>query len=158
MNVACLERFTSDFVIGLTPGANKTYIRRYWPIVYMALDENGLDYDEMVLMTLGTIAAETGNFNITVREYVSRYNTTPEGRRRKHYFDKYDDREDLGNRGKPDGYEYRGGGLSSSPDAITSEWWVKSSEYHLRINPILSKIRSYRQEHSHSILKARRCG
>jgi putative chitinase len=92
------------------PEANKTYIKRYWPIVYMALDEYGLDYEEMALMTLGTIAAETGNFNITVREFMSHYNTTPEGRQSGHYFDKYDDRSDLGNNGKPDGEKYRGGG------------------------------------------------
>ena len=71
MNVACLEKFTSDFVVRLMPEANKTYIKRYWPIVYMALDEYGLDYEEKALMTLATIAAETGNFNITVREFMS---------------------------------------------------------------------------------------
>ena len=110
MNVACLEKFTSEFVIRLMPEANKNYIKRYWPVVYMALDEYGLDYEEMALMTLATIAAETGNFNITVREFMSRYNTTPEGRQRGHYFDKPDDRADLGNIRKPDGERYRGGG------------------------------------------------
>ncbi len=94
------------------PEANRIYVVRYWPVVYMALDERGLDYEEMMLMTLATIAAEAGNFNIAVREYVSRYNTTDEGRARGHYFDKYDDREDLGNRGggaiQPTGkYNYR---------------------------------------------------
>jgi len=110
MNLACLQKFSSDFVIHLMPEANKTYIKQYWPVVYMALDELGLDYEEMLLMALGTIAAETGNFNITVREYVSQYNTSPNGRMMSHYFDLYDHREDLGNMGTPDGERYRGGG------------------------------------------------
>ena len=92
------------------PLANKTYIKRYWPVVYMALEEQELDYKEMMLMALATIAAEAGNFNITVREHISHYNTTPEGRQSGHYFDKYDDRADIGNNGKPDGEKYRGGG------------------------------------------------
>jgi len=110
MNLACLQKFTSDFVIRLMPEANKTYIKQYWPVVYMALDEYGLDYEEMVLMALGTIAAETGNFNIAIREYVSQYNTSPNGRMMGHSFDLYDHRDDLGNTGKPDGERYRGGG------------------------------------------------
>ncbi|MCH7518876.1 MAG: hypothetical protein IH964_07580 [Candidatus Dadabacteria bacterium] len=92
MNLACLQKFTSDFVIRLMPEANKTYIKQYWPVVYMALDEYGLDYEEMVLMALGTIAAETGNFNIAIREYVSQYNTSPNGRMMGHSFDLYDHR------------------------------------------------------------------
>jgi peptidoglycan L-alanyl-D-glutamate endopeptidase CwlK len=92
------------------PEANKNHIRQYWPVVYMALDELGLDYEEMLLMALGTIAAETGNFNITVREFISQYNTSPNGRMMSHYFDLYDHRGDLGNTGEPDGKRYRGGG------------------------------------------------
>lgn len=110
MNAATLETYTSDFVVGLMPMANKVYVRRYWPVVYMALDESGLDYPEMILMSLATIAAEAGDFDITVREYVSRYNTSEEAKAAGHYFDRYDDREDLGNRRMPDGYMYRGGG------------------------------------------------
>lgn len=34
----------------------------------MALEEEGLDYEEMKLMSLATIAAETGDFDITVME------------------------------------------------------------------------------------------
>ncbi len=110
MNTKCLVTFTSDFVLRLLPQANKTYIMRYWPIVYMALDESSLDYDEMMLMALATIAVETGNFNIGIREYVSQYNTSPNGRLMNHSFDLYDNRDDLGNTGKPDGKMYRGGG------------------------------------------------
>jgi len=76
----------------------------------MALDEADLDYEEMMLMAVATIAAEAGDFDITVREYVSRYNTSETARAAGHYFDMYDSRTDLGNQGKPDGYKYRGGG------------------------------------------------
>ena len=110
MNLACIEKFTSDFVIRLMPQANRTYVKRYWPAVYMALDEADLDYEEMMLMAFSTIAAEAGDFDITVREYVSRYNTSEEARAAGHYFDMYDGRGDLGNRGAPDCYKYRGGG------------------------------------------------
>ena len=92
------------------PGARVDYISQYWPVVHMALDEFSLDYEDMILMALGTIAAETGSFDITIREYVSHYNTSANGRLRGHYFDLYDDREDLGNTGEPDGERYRGGG------------------------------------------------
>jgi len=92
------------------PQANRTYVRRYWPSVFMALDENVLDYEEMILMALATIAAEAGDFDITVREYVSRYNTTDNARAGGHYFDMYDSRAELGNEGEPDGCKYRGGG------------------------------------------------
>ena len=96
------------------PAANKNYVCQYWPIVYMALDELGLDNQEMLLMTVGTIAAETGSFNITVREYISQYNTSPNGRMMGRYFDLYDHRKDLGNTGEPDGKLYRGGGAGGA--------------------------------------------
>lgn len=110
MNIESIQTFTNDAVIKIIPQANKTYVKRYWPIVLMALNEQNLDDIPMVLMALGTIAAETGNFNICVREYVSRYNTSSQGRRVGHTFDLYDTRSDLGNLTKPDGYDYRGGG------------------------------------------------
>ncbi len=86
------------------------YIKQYWPVVYMAFDEYGLDYEEMLLMALGTIAAETGNFNIIIREYVSQYNTSPNGRIMDYSFDLYDHRDDLGNIGNLDGECNRGEG------------------------------------------------
>ncbi len=110
MNLACLEKFTSDFVIKILPHANKTNVRQNWPVVYMALDERGLDYEKMILMALATIAAEAGDFNITVREYVSKWNTSDKGRTAGKFFDLYDARSDIGNRGEPDGWKYRGGG------------------------------------------------
>lgn len=110
MNIKCLNQFTVDAVGEIMPNASKTNIKRYWPVLIMALDEVQLFDEDMALMTLGTVAAEVGNFDITIREYVSRYNTTALGRANSHFFDKYDDRGDLGNQGKPDGFDYRGGG------------------------------------------------
>ncbi len=110
MNLACLEKFTSDFVIKILPHANRTNVRQNWPVLYMALDERGLDYESMILMALATIAAEAGDFNISVREYVSRWNTSDKGKASGKFFDLYDGRGDIGNRGEPDGWRYRGGG------------------------------------------------
>lgn len=62
MNLACLQKFSSDFVITLMPEANKTYIKQYWPLVYMALDELGLDYEEMLLMAAIMVIREVLNF------------------------------------------------------------------------------------------------
>lgn len=69
------------------PHANEKYVLHYWPMVYKAMDELGLDYEEILLMTLGTIAAWKGNFNITIREYVFHDNTSPNGCSMRHCFD-----------------------------------------------------------------------
>lgn len=59
----------------------------------------------MVLMALATVRAETESFE-PLAEGASRYNSSPDG----HPFDLYDNRRDLGNRGKPDGFDFRGRG------------------------------------------------
>jgi hypothetical protein len=87
MNLACLQKYSSDFIVCAMPHANEKYVCHYWHMVYMAMDELGLEYEEMPLITLGTIAAETGNFNITIREHVSHYSTFPNGRFMTHCFD-----------------------------------------------------------------------
>jgi peptidoglycan L-alanyl-D-glutamate endopeptidase CwlK len=43
---------------------------------------------------------------LPISEGISRFNTNPGG----HPFDRYDDRADLGNRGRPDGATYKGRG------------------------------------------------
>ena len=48
------------------PGARVDYISQYWPVVHMALDELFLDYEEMILKALVTIAAETRSFVLEV--------------------------------------------------------------------------------------------
>lgn len=110
MDASLLDKFTNENVKRILPLAPAGYINRYWHIQLMAMDELGLATRPMLLMAIATIAAETGNFDITVREGVSQYNTSPEARAKGHFFDLYDNRTDLGNTGKPDGYTYRGGG------------------------------------------------
>jgi peptidoglycan L-alanyl-D-glutamate endopeptidase CwlK len=60
----------------------------------------------MVLMALSTIRAETAGFE-PISEGKSRFNTSPNG----NPFDLYDNRKDLGNRGKPDGDSFKGRGF-----------------------------------------------
>lgn len=110
MDAAILDKFTNEVVKRILPQAPAGYINRYWHVQMMAMDEQGLATWQMLLMAIATISAETGNFDITVREYVSKYNTSDGARALGHYFDLYDDRADLGNTGEPDGYKYRGGG------------------------------------------------
>jgi len=60
----------------------------------------------MVLVALGTIRAETESFE-PISEGRSRFNTSPSGSP----FDLYDNRQDLGNTGAPDGANFRGRGF-----------------------------------------------
>lgn len=85
-----------------TPVGN---IKRNLPPVLTALEGAQLTDQPMVLMALATIRAETEGFE-PVAEGRSRFNTSPNG----HPFDLYDNRRDLGNRGKPDGERFRGRG------------------------------------------------
>ncbi len=59
----------------------------------------------IVTASLATIRAETEGF-APISEFVSRFNTSPGGRP----FDLYDSRKDLGNRGPPDGADFKGRG------------------------------------------------
>jgi putative chitinase len=75
------------------------------PVVLEALVAADLVDKPMVLMALGTIRAETESFE-PISEGRSRFNTSPRG----HPFDLYDNRRDLGNRGRPDGDSFKGRG------------------------------------------------
>ena len=81
-------------------------IQRYLPSVLKALKEQKLTDKRMVLMALATIRAETGGFE-PISELRSKFNSSPDG----HPFDLYDNRKDLGNRGKPDGERFKGRGF-----------------------------------------------
>lgn len=85
-----------------TPLAN---IKNNLPHVHTAMRAARLHDRLMVLMALATIRAETESFQ-PVEEAISLYNTSPTG----HPFDLYDNRKDLGNKGKGDGERYRGRG------------------------------------------------
>lgn len=81
-------------------------IKENLPNVLAKLADANLVDKPMVLMALGTIRAETESFK-PIAEGISRFNTSPNG----HDFDLYDNRkEDLGNRGRPDGERFRGRG------------------------------------------------
>jgi peptidoglycan L-alanyl-D-glutamate endopeptidase CwlK len=87
----------------VTPIGN---IKANLPTVLDALVSASLPDKGMVLVALGTIRAETESF-LPINEGQSRFNTSPSG----HPFDLYDNREDLGNTGIPDGATFRGRGF-----------------------------------------------
>ena len=89
----------------LFPGARFENVESNLPFVVRGLVASHLRDKSMFLMALATIRAETSMF-LPIDEGVSRFNTTPGGRR----FDLYDDRADLGNLGSPDGERYKGRG------------------------------------------------
>jgi putative chitinase len=86
-----------------TPIAN---IKANLPVVLDSLAGARLNHRTMTLMAIATIRAETEIF-LPISEGRSRFNTSPSG----HPFDLYDNRNDLGNRGAPDGQRYRGRGF-----------------------------------------------
>lgn len=85
-----------------TPVGN---IKENLPPVLASLRKAKLLDRLMVLMALATVRAETESFE-PLAEGRSRYNSSPDG----HPFDLYDNRSDLGNRGEPDGFNFRGRG------------------------------------------------
>jgi putative chitinase len=90
----------------MCPGAPLGNIRKHLPPILKALSELKLGDKPMVLMAIATIRAETGRFE-PIDEGKSRFNTSPRGRP----FDLYDNRRDLGNRGTPDGANFKGRGF-----------------------------------------------
>jgi peptidoglycan L-alanyl-D-glutamate endopeptidase CwlK len=98
-------RFDVAAVSRMFPHTPLGNIKRNLPPVLEALAAAGLHDRLMVIMALATIRAETESFE-PVAEGISRYNTSPSG----HPFDLYDQRADLGNRGRGDGERFRGRG------------------------------------------------
>lgn len=99
-------RVTPEIVSRMFPSTPVANIRANLPFVLAALDEDGLGDKAMVLMALATIRAETASFR-PINEGISRFNTSTGGLP----FDLYDNRGDLGNRGRPDGPNFRGRGF-----------------------------------------------
>jgi len=97
--------FTPEAVKQMVPGAQLSDIRSNLPIILSALKVFDLDYNNMILMAIATVATETGAFK-PINEFPSKYNTSPGGRS----FDLYDHRKDLGNLGSPDGERFKGRG------------------------------------------------
>lgn len=101
-----LPGVTVQMVSHMFPGTPVRNIERHLPAVLEALVQPKLTEKSMVLMALATIRAETAAF-LPIDEGRSRFNTSPHG----HPFDLYDNRQDLGNTGPPDGERYRGRGF-----------------------------------------------
>jgi peptidoglycan L-alanyl-D-glutamate endopeptidase CwlK len=96
---------TPETVSKLFPGVPIANIKENLPFVLQALTDAGLADKQMVLMALATIRAETGNFT-PLSEFKSKFNTAPGGVP----FALYDNRDDLGNQGPPDGENFKGRG------------------------------------------------
>jgi peptidoglycan L-alanyl-D-glutamate endopeptidase CwlK len=97
---------TVDKVMQMMPDTSKANVAKHLPNVLAALEARALGDRWMVLMTLGTIYVETGQF-APIPEGISDYNTDPGGPP----FGRYDDRADLGNQGAPDGDTFKGRGF-----------------------------------------------
>lgn len=93
-------------VVKMFPGTAIGNISAHLPSVLSELSAAGIGDRLMVLAALATIRAETAQF-LPISEFVSVFNTSPNG----HHFDLYDNRKDLGNRGRPDGDDFKGRGF-----------------------------------------------
>ena len=100
------ENVTVTKVSKMFPQTPIGHIKANLPFVLEALKAVNLADKQMVLMALATIRAETAGFE-PISEGKSRFNTSPGG----HPFDLYDNRKDLGNRGRPDGDSFKGRGF-----------------------------------------------
>ena len=96
--------FTVEKVIRMFPDAPGANIRTNLPYVLESLRKVKLSDQEMILMALATIRAETAGFE-PIDEYQSVYNTRAGGAP----FGEYDNI--LGNQGPPDGARYKGRGF-----------------------------------------------
>jgi len=86
-------------------------IRTYLPDILQALSDKQLNDEDMLLMALATIRAESSGFK-PIDEKRSKYNTSPKGTPKRHDFDLYDNKKkQLGNLGSPDGASFKGRGF-----------------------------------------------
>ncbi len=99
-------KVTATQVSRMFPQTPLGHIKTNLPFVLKAMHDASLGDKSMLLMALGTIRAETAPFE-PISEGESRYNTSPGGPP----FDLYDNRKDLGNRGAPDGANFKGRGF-----------------------------------------------
>jgi peptidoglycan L-alanyl-D-glutamate endopeptidase CwlK len=103
---SAVPRVTVAVVSKMFPATPLGNIKANLPVVLEALEAANLADKPMVLMALATIRAETESFE-PISEGRSKFNTSPNG----HPFDLYDNRKDLGNRGRPDGASFKGRGF-----------------------------------------------
>jgi putative chitinase len=128
-----IENVTTDKVSKMFPSTPISHIKQNLPHVLEALQAAGLADKPMVLMALATIRAETASFE-PISEGKSRFNTSPNG----HPFDLYDNRKDLGNRGKPDGDSFKGRGFVQLTGRSNYKEFGKEIGQNLVNNPALA--------------------
>jgi len=95
-------KFSVAVVSEMFPSTPLSNIKVNLPLVLSALKKVNLGDREMILMALATIRAETEGF-VPISEFQSRFNTPPGGQ----LFSLYDNRKDLGNRGRFDGQNFK---------------------------------------------------
>jgi len=105
-SASVIPLITVSIVSKMFPSTRVDNIKTNLPFVLQALEEAKLTDKNMVLMALATIRAETEGFE-PISEFKSSHNTSPGG----HPFDRYDNRTDIGNQGRPDGEKFRGRGF-----------------------------------------------
>lgn len=103
---AVTSNVTLDMVAQMFPQTPRVNIRLHLPFVLKSLLDATLADKSMVLMALGTIRAESASFQ-PISEFESPFNTNPGGPA----FGRYDNRQDLGNQGPPDGELFKGRGF-----------------------------------------------
>ncbi len=101
-----IDCIAAQTVQQMFPGTPIENIEANLPYVLNALEDLGIADQQMILMALATIRAETASF-LPISEGVSHFNTSPGGQP----FDLYDNLGDLGNQGHPDGANFRGRGF-----------------------------------------------
>lgn len=102
-----IEPFSAEKLTTLFPEPwVQENIRRHLPTVLSALEEEGIEHPNLILVALATIRAESAGFE-PIDEYRSASNTAPGG----HPYGLYDNRNDLGNNESGDGKAYRGRGF-----------------------------------------------
>lgn len=118
------------------PYAKSDDIKRNLPCVIEALNSAGIGTRPMLLMALGTIAAETNGFK-PISEYPSKYNTAPGGKP----FALYDLRRDIGNGAPGDGALYKGRGFVQLTGKFNYEKFGRQLGLDLINNPDLANDR-----------------
>ena len=108
-------------------------IRTHLPNVLGALVDAALTDQKMVLMGLSSIHAETESF-APISEKPSKFNTSP-GRQP---FDLYDNRDNLGNQGSPDGERFKGRGFIQLTGRFNYDKFSKEIGKDLINNPDLA--------------------
>jgi putative chitinase len=124
---------TVQVVSQLFPATPIGNISANLPPVLGALVSATVSDRAMVLMALGTIRAETESF-LPISEGQSRFNTSPNG----HPFDLYDNRQDLGNKGRPDGADFCGRGFVQLTGRTNYQRYGDELGLNLIANPALA--------------------